>query len=111
MFAKSDMSAAGYVRALDLPDAGPVFETARSVKFSTGPEGVAVGSQLVEFTGQVPPDVRSIVADSILLAQLAANKAAADSSDVFRWYDKYVEVLQHIGLAATRGRVPNPGAE
>ncbi|MFL5333273.1 MAG: hypothetical protein ACJ8H8_08845 [Geminicoccaceae bacterium] len=41
--------------------------------------------------------MRGIVADSILLAQLAADKAAAKSPDVFRWYDKYVEVLQHIG--------------
>ena len=37
------------------------------------------------------------IADSILLAQLAANKAAGEAQDVFRWYDKYVEVLQNIG--------------
>jgi hypothetical protein len=45
----------------------------------------------------VPADMRSAIADNILLAQLAANKATAEAPDVFRWYDTYVEVLQHIG--------------
>ena len=92
-----DGSPAGYVQALDLPAAGPTLEAARNVRFTVGPEGVAVGSQLVGFTGGVPPGLRGTIADSILLAQLAANKAATDSPDVFRWYDKYVEVLQHVG--------------
>lgn len=97
MIASPTMSAADYVRALELPDASPVLESSGGARFSTGPEGVAVGSQLVEFTGQVSQDLRGAIADSMLLAQLAASKAAADSPDVFRWYDKYVEVLQRVG--------------
>lgn len=45
----------------------------------------------------MPADVRGAISDSILLAQLAANHAAAEAQDVFRWYDKYVEVLQNVG--------------
>ncbi len=90
-------SAVGYVLALDLPVAGPSFEAASTVSFSAGREAVAVGSQLVEFTDGITPETRSAIADGVLLAQLAANKAVAQTSDVFRWYDKYVEVLQNIG--------------
>ena len=90
-------SARDYVLSLALPEAGPAFETARTFEFSERQEAVAVGAQLAEFTDAVPAEVRGAIADSILLAQLAANKAAGDSQDVFRWYDKYVEVLQNLG--------------
>jgi hypothetical protein len=58
---------------------------------------VAAGARLAEFTDAVPAEVRGAIAASILLAHLAANKAAGESEDVFRWYDKYVEALQNIG--------------
>jgi len=91
-------SARDYVLRLALPDAGPALETAaQPFEFSDQREAVAVGAQLAEFTDAVPPDVRGAIADSILLAQLAANKAAGEAQDIFRWYDKYVEVLQNIG--------------
>jgi hypothetical protein len=92
-------SARDYVLKLDLPETGPVFEAARTARreFSDEREAIVVGAQLAEFTNEVPAGVRGAIADSILLAQLAANKAAAQSEDVFRWYDKYIEVLQNIG--------------
>jgi hypothetical protein len=89
-------SARDYVLNLDLPETGPVFEAA-PMKFSNQREAIAVGAQLAEFTDAIPAGVRGAIADSILLAQLAANKATAESQDIFRWYDKYVEVLQNIG--------------
>jgi hypothetical protein len=97
MTAPAVTSARDYVLTLDLPEAGPAYETAKSMEFSDRREAVTVGAQLAEFTDAVPADVRSAIADSILLAQLAANKATAEAQDVFRWYDTYVEVLQHIG--------------
>jgi hypothetical protein len=33
----------------------------------------------------------------MLIAQLAANKAADAAADVFAWYRKYIEVLQKVG--------------
>jgi hypothetical protein len=95
--ANGDGSAAAYVRKLDLPEAGPQFETVSRPSWTDAQEAVAVGSQLVEFAAGVPTDVRDAIADSVLLAQLAANKAAGQAQDVIRWYDMYVEVLQNIG--------------
>lgn len=91
------ISPVDYVLSLNLPKAGPRFETARAPKFSSGREALAVGAQLAEFADAVAVGVRAPIADSILLAQLAANKAAGASPDVFQWYDKYIEVLQNIG--------------
>lgn len=90
-------SARDYVLKLDLPRTSPTFGTAQPLEFSDQREAIAVGAQLAEFTEAVPADVRGPIADSILLAQLAANKAAGEAQDVFRWYDKYIEVLQNIG--------------
>src|SRR5215831_20847644 len=73
-------SVAAYVDALELP---PVYESlgadaeaALGPKFVDAPQTVAVGAQLAEFTDKVPPDLRAAISDGLLLAQLAANKAA-----------------------------------
>lgn len=97
MSRKLAASARDYVLGLDLPLAGPALEAAPAIEYSDAPEAVAVGAQLAEFTAAVPAGVRGAIADGILLAQLAANKAAGQTEDVFRWYEKYVEVLQNIG--------------
>ena len=97
-------SVAAYVDALELPPAyeslGPDAEAALGPKFVDAPQTIAVGAQLAEFTAKVPPELRAAISDSLLLAQLAANKAAQKagaSADVFAWYDKYIEVLKGIG--------------
>jgi hypothetical protein len=87
-----------FVEALDLPDAGPQLETVPSAPVvAEGQSVVAVGSQLLEFDREFAPAARMPVANSLLLAQLAANKAASQSKDVLAWYEKYNEVLQGIG--------------
>jgi hypothetical protein len=100
-------SARSYVLALDLPDAPPRYESVDGADagalgqsapdFSGEPQALVVGSQLAEFTDRVDPGTREAVADSLLIAQLAANKAADQAGDVFGWYRKYVEVLQGVG--------------
>jgi hypothetical protein len=85
-----------YVMSLDLPEPEEsAFESAPD--FIAAQQAVTVGSQLTEFTAAVSTDVRSAVSNSLLLAQLAANKAANQGTDVFGWYGKYTEVLQGIG--------------
>ncbi|MBK1615551.1 hypothetical protein CKO44_18985 [Rubrivivax gelatinosus] len=96
-----------YVRSLELPDAPPRRATRGGLTESAAVAGsfgepqqaavVAVGAQLAEFGASVLPGQRSAVADCLLLAQLAANKAAAADADVLAWYARYVEVLQNIG--------------
>ncbi|NHK98460.1 MULTISPECIES: hypothetical protein [Rubrivivax] len=88
-----------YVRALALPEIERrVTRSGASVpEFGSGQEVVAVGAQLAEFRPVVKPAQRSAVADCLLLAQLAANKASNGNPDVMAWYTKYVEVLQNVG--------------
>lgn len=96
-----DQSAASinqFVQRLDLPEMGPRFESVEALpQFSEQREVVAVGSQLTEFDAAVAASAREPIANALLLAQLAANKAASQATDVFGWYDKYNQVLQGIG--------------
>jgi hypothetical protein len=94
-----------YIRAVELPAArsrGP-GELARAPDFTgTEPQAVAVGSQVVEFAGSVSAETRADLSNCLLLAQLAADKAAGSpAQDIYRWYDKYIEVLQHTGWRVT----------
>ena len=89
-------SARAYLMSLELPEPeASEFESAPD--FTTQPQAVAVGSQLTEFTAAVSTDARSAISNTLLLAQLAANKAADQAADVFAWYAKYCAVLQGIG--------------
>lgn len=85
-----------YVLDLDLPESGPAFESVPPA-LGTGRDALALGTQLTEFTPAVSPALRQRVADTMLLAQLAADKAADPEAEPFAWYGKYVEVLQSIG--------------
>jgi len=99
-FASID-SAVDFVQSLDLLDAGPQLENAAMpVIFSDQPAVATVGAQVTEFSAQVAPLQRAAVADCLLLAQLAANKATAGNPDQMAWYQKYVQVLQNIGWTA-----------
>jgi len=91
-------SARDYVLSLELPHGSPALETlgAPAVEFSDAPQAIVIGDQLAEFTKQVSAALRTAIADSMLIAQLAANRAAAQT-DVLTWYNKYVEVLQNLG--------------
>ncbi len=89
-----------YVRNLALPEREPHFEAvlgAEPPRFSDRRELMSVGPQLVEFSDTIAADLRPLIANSMLLAQLAANKATGDAASVFDWHRKYHEVLTHIG--------------
>lgn len=101
--AKSPDEIVQFVRGVDLPDVGPRLEAvtgadeAAEVEIPGGQSVVAVGSQLAEFAPAVAAQVRPAIANNLLLAQLAANKAASQASDVFAWYNKYTATLQNLG--------------
>jgi hypothetical protein len=88
-----------FVGQLALPETGPRYEGVESepIKFEAGPQAVVIGAQIAQFAESVDAETRSAIADSLLIAQLAANKAADSSSDVVGWYRKYIEVLQNLG--------------
>jgi len=57
---------------------------------------------LVSFTTHVTGQNRLDILNSILLAQLAANKKFPDDADVLKWYESYTDVLQNIGWVIQR---------
>ena len=94
----SQLAAMDYVRSLELPESAPQLEGVEAeIEFGAQQEAAVIGAQLAEFSQGVPAPLRSAVADCLLLAQLAANKANAANPDLMAWYRKYVEVLQGTG--------------
>jgi len=89
-----------FIQSIELPETKPVLEGAPEsapVTFSAQTEVATVGSQVTQFSANVTPAQRAAVANCLLLAQLAANKASGTNPDLMAWYRKYVEVLQNIG--------------
>ena len=63
-----------------------------------GADAVVIGSQIAEFAKDMPAEVRPMVANSFLLAQLAANRSTAESNGgTMEWYQRYTEVLKSVG--------------
>jgi hypothetical protein len=95
--------ARNYIAALDLPDrpsdavAMGAENTAAQVFVDTKVQAKVVGSEVVSFMTGVDADLRAAIADSALLAQLAATKKVADGKDVFGWYNAYFAVLRTLG--------------
>lgn len=63
-------------------------------------QAVLVGSNVVSFDTGVEAEFREAISDSALLAQLAANKAVPNASDVIRWFEVYFQVLNNVGWVA-----------
>lgn len=72
------------------------LQGAPAIPFDTAQQAVAAGSQLIEFDASVAPELRSAITNVMLLAQLAANKAAA-AGPIEAWYARYSEVLGRLG--------------
>jgi hypothetical protein len=88
-----------FIEGLEIPRprstrAGAVAPT---IEFTSDQEVVAVGPQLAEFSDSVSADLRPMISNTMLLAQLAADKATAQSDDVLDWHEKYRDVLSKVG--------------
>ena len=92
-----------FINQIDLPDrptgvvtmgaddsAALLFEDAKD-------QAKVVGSEVMSFMSGVEADLRAALADSALLAQLAASKKVSDGQDVFGWYENYFDVLRNLG--------------
>jgi hypothetical protein len=66
-------------------------------KVIKGPTAESVNTALLSYLGGLTQQTHQWVQDAVLLAQLAANKAADPEKDVEGWYKKYAEVLTNIG--------------
>lgn len=95
-------SALDFVSTLELPAApapleGPVEDSTGAAFQTAKNQASVVGSELISFVKGVTPETRQAIANSALLAQLAANKAVPSNGDIYRWYDRYFDVLGKIG--------------
>ena len=92
-----------FIEALPLKEHYPALEGPEStgapqVSFTKDNQAVAIGSQIAEFAAGVPQEFRAAIANSILLAQLAADKAVpnTDGSSAV-WREAYRNVLFNTG--------------
>lgn len=98
------------ISALELPpqtglEASVAAELPAVPDYQPGvPQVITVGSQIAEFSEGVPADLRSTIANCILLAQLAADRwvETHPSADELNWYNCYVAVLKKCGWLIER---------
>lgn len=68
------------------------------VAFTQDQQAVAIGSQIAAFAAGVPQELRSAISNSVLLAQLAANKAVQNATgSAAAWREAYRNVLFSTG--------------
>jgi len=95
----SNDSAIEYVDALELPEVQisdlEGFES--TVKVTEGDQLISIGSQIAEFANGVSADIRKDISNSLLLAQLAADKVGTAPENSEQWYSSYVDVLKKTG--------------
>jgi hypothetical protein len=60
---------------------------------------------IVSFVSQVSGQIREDVLNSMLLAQLVADKQAPIEKDMPAWYDKYTEVLRNVGWVVQNAEI------
>ena len=73
-------------------------------RFTSGQQAVVVGSQLCEFSPAIEPDTRAALSNCLLLAQLAADKAAGSPpADIRTWHEEYVSALRKTGWQVMDG--------
>ncbi|MGG5890104.1 hypothetical protein ACLF3G_23530 [Falsiroseomonas sp. HC035] len=97
---------AAYIQSVELPSArsrGPGDAPPRPPEFTDAPQGVAIGSQLTEFTSRVGEAIRPAISNSLLLAQLAAEKANPGDQDPRAWFGSFNTVLGQVGWVPVGG--------
>lgn len=103
-------SAHSFIEGINLPEITSAARERMSAETGGTPpvyqegenQAVAIGSQIVEFTADLPAELRPQIANSFLLAQLAANRAAETAAGSSAWYRAYLEVLANTGWIIER---------
>jgi len=94
-----------FIQSLELPEPrSRGIESAAPPSFITERQAVAVAGQICEFSPTVDPSARADLANCLLLAQLAADKAAGSPpKDVRSWHAQYVNALKKTGWLVSGG--------
>ncbi|AUD03662.1 hypothetical protein [Spirosoma pollinicola] len=92
-----------FVQDLEFEDAKKAFPSERGWQAPDMTEGVEQSfmnaKSLVSFVSDINGQRRSDVLNSVLLAQLAANKKFPDENQLVDWYKEFVRVLNNLGWA------------
>lgn len=94
-------AATQFIEHVDLPRAsssaraGEDFST--KIKPVNSEQSLAIGHGIVTFLPEISSRQREEVANSFLLAQLAADKRASAGHNLDEWYRAFFEALTHIG--------------
>jgi hypothetical protein len=98
---KQDHDIGQYVSGLSLaePEAGfPRSKDAVTEQVAEGVEQSFLNAKsLVSFVSEVNGQRRKDVLNSVLIAQLAANKAHPDEAQILDWYKTFIDVLNKLG--------------
>jgi hypothetical protein len=60
-------------------------------------EAAIVGSDVIGFDASIAPELREVVTNASLLAQLAAERQVKDRDNVTQWFDTYFDTLSRTG--------------
>jgi hypothetical protein len=94
-------AATQFIEHVDLPRASSSARAGEDfsarIKPVNSQQSLAIGHGIVTFVPQMPSRKREAVANSFLLAQLAADKRASAGHDLDEWYRAFFEALTHIG--------------
>lgn len=93
------MDRLAYIEALEIDDSRRVDGPFDGSRVASGEEGAAVidAGSMISFLGSVSKQHQDDVKNSLLLAQLAANKYCNREDNAAEWYKKYQEVLETVG--------------
>jgi hypothetical protein len=101
MSSTSPAEALEFVRAAELPpppEDAPALESVAEFNFDKAKDqAMVIGSDIVSFVKGVTEERRRDIANSALLAQLIANKAISEATNIIGWYDAYFTTLTKIG--------------
>ena len=95
---------AAYIEELELPppvSRGPKAEALPPPTYKAVSQAVTVGSQMAEFSSNVPQAIRPAISNGLLLGQLAADKATANNPDPLAWFVAFNKVMKGIGWQST----------
>jgi hypothetical protein len=96
----------GYIEGLDLPAPSRAVQRHEApAAFGTAGQAVTIGAEMTEFSDHVPQAFRPAISNGLLLAQLAADKAASGGGDPWTWFTTYNGVLDRIGWLPTVGEI------
>jgi hypothetical protein len=90
-----------YIRNLEIENPRSAFPVAKGEEAPTVKSGedqsFLSAKSVVSFVAGVKDQARQDVLDSMLLAQLAANKSFPSEENVIQWYEKFISVLSTVG--------------